>query len=245
MCAKVAQELGHPDPRITQYHIACLLHDLGRAGLDQRLFGKIWSWAKNQKIPTRPREWRDQHPETRYGRESADFIRMYKSDLERQGIPLDDWAKEQIDMRLGFSRRLRKQLQRAKPQLKKWGIRWESWMELIMLYYYYPEKLTHSPPWVRQLGEILVACEQLEAYSNNRRGRDYYARAKESFEEAFQFLSGLCTEGIISPDVLNTVRRITAEGTFNKILSAARGRPLSLPERRFLKTLKQEPLPCR
>ena len=54
MCAAVATALGHGTERVRQYQIACLLHDLGRAGLDRQLFGKIWSWAKEHAIPTRP-----------------------------------------------------------------------------------------------------------------------------------------------------------------------------------------------
>ncbi len=240
MCATVAAELGHPQSRIRNYQIACLLHDLGRAGLDQRLFGKIWSWAKQHHIPTRPREWRALHPQTPYGRETSAFLRLYKKDLLQQGIPIDDWTREQIEMRLGFARRLRKQLQRVKPQLKSLGIHWATWMELIMLYYYYPEKLAQAPSWVRQLSEILVACEQLEAYSNNRRGRDYYARSKESLAEAFQYLAGLHSQGVIGQDVLETIRRLTAQGTFNNILSAARRQTLSSRERRYLQTLYSE-----
>ena len=239
MCAAVASELGHPPRRIQQYQVACLLHDLGRAGLDQRLFGKIWAWAKQQKIPTRPREWRFAHPETPYGQETKAFLRLYANDLVRQGISIDQWTIEQIEMRLGFARRLRKQLKTVKPQLKTMGINWASWMELIMLYYYYPEKLEHTPSWVKQLGEILVACEQLEAYSNNRRGRDYYARSQESFIEAFEYLAQLRSNGIISRKVLNTVRRMTALGTFMNILTAARGKSISTKERRYLRTLSQ------
>ncbi|HSV90711.1 MAG TPA: hypothetical protein VLH80_06410, partial [Nitrospiraceae bacterium] len=51
MCVAVATALGHGAERVHQYQIACLLHDLGRAGLDRRLFGKIWSWAKERGIP--------------------------------------------------------------------------------------------------------------------------------------------------------------------------------------------------
>jgi hypothetical protein len=240
MCATVAAELGHPQLRIRNYHIACLLHDLGRAGLDQRLFGKIWSWAKHQHIPTRPQEWRAKHPETPYGGETAAFLRQYKKDLLHQGIPIDRWTREQIEMRLGFARRLRRQLQRVKPQLKSLGIRWASWMELIMLNYYYPEKLVQAPSWVKQLGEILVACEQLEAYSNNRRGRDYYARSRENFSEAFQYLAGLHSQGVIGQEVWQTIRRLTAQGTFDNILSAARGQTLSAHDRRYLQTLYSE-----
>ena len=62
--------------------------------------------------------------------------------------------------------------------LRELGVAWSPWMSRIMLYYYYPEKLAGAQPWVKQLAEILVACEQFEAYSNQRRGRDYYVRRK-------------------------------------------------------------------
>lgn len=240
MCVAVATQLGHPQQRIQNYQIACLLHDLGRAGLDQQLFGKIWSWATQHHIPTRPREWRTLHPETPYGRESAAFLRLYKKDLLREGIPIDKWTREQIEMRLGFARRLKRQLRRVKPQLTNLGVRWASWMELIMLYYYYPEKLAQAPSWVKQLSEILVACEQLEAYSNNRRGRDYYVRSKENLAEAFEYLAGLHSQGVISQDVLQTIRRLSAQGAFNRILSAARGQSLSPHEHRYLQALSSE-----
>ena len=51
MCAAVAAALGHDPARVRQYQIACFLHDLGRAGLDRVLFGRIWSWAKQHGIP--------------------------------------------------------------------------------------------------------------------------------------------------------------------------------------------------
>ena len=41
MCVAVAMALGHGAERVRQYQIACLLHDLGRAGLDCRLLGKF------------------------------------------------------------------------------------------------------------------------------------------------------------------------------------------------------------
>src|SRR6476619_7660956 len=115
MCAAVAIRLGHPPDRVRQYQIACLLHDLGRAGLDRRLFGKIWSWAKERGIPTRPREWRAIHPETIYGRETEAFLRCYRNDLEAEGITVTSWAKEQVEMRLGYSRRLVRRLRAVRP----------------------------------------------------------------------------------------------------------------------------------
>ena len=237
MCAAVASQFGHSPERLKQYHIACLLHDLGRAGLDQKLFGKIWSWATQHGIPTRPREWRSRFPNTPYGKESQSFLKRFGPDLKRQGIRLDSWTREQIDMRLGFAQRLRKQLRIIMPELKRLGVKWTPWMERIMLYYYYPEKLSKSHPWIRQLAEILVACEQLEAYSNNRRGRDYYARTQERFSDAFEYLTSLQSKRMVSQEVIETIRRLTSQGAFTQILESARGTALHKQERHYLQTL--------
>lgn len=237
MCVTVADRLGHPRDRIRRYHVACLLHDLGRAGLDRQLFGTIWSWAKQRGIPTRPREWRALHPRTTYGRETEAFVSLYRRDLISSGVSMDTWAVEQIEMRLGYARRLARRLRAVKPKLKTLGIEWQSWMHQVMLYYYYPERLAQAKAWVRQLAEILVACEQFEAYSNQRRGRDYYARNKESLSEAFAYLDKLGQEGILSSQVLLAVRALTAEGVFDSILEDARGEPLTPSDRRYLRGL--------
>lgn len=232
----VANRLGHPRDRVQLYHVACLLHDLGRAGLDRQLFGIIWSWAKQRGIPTRPREWRAVHPRTIYGRETEAFVSLYRRDLEASGVPMDAWAVEQIEMRLGYARRLARRLRAVRPRLKMLGIGWEPWMQQVMLYYYYPERLAKAKAWIRQLAEILVACEQFEAYSNRRRGQDYYARKKESLPEAFAYLEKLEQEGILSSEVLNAVRLLSAEGAFDTILAEARGEPLSRSDRRYLRS---------
>jgi hypothetical protein len=237
MCAAVAQRLGHPADRIYQYQVACLLHDVSRAGLDRRLFGKIWSWAKAHGIPTRPREWRAVYPATVYGRETEAFLSRYGADLETAGIPMTPWAKEQVEMRLGHARRLRRRLVMVRPALRRMGLRWTPWMRDVVLYYYYPEKLAKARPWVKQLAEILVACEQFEAYSNRQRGRDYYVRRKETLADAFAYLDKLAQEGILSGDVINALRGLAGEGTFDAILEAARGGPLTNAERRYLRSL--------
>jgi hypothetical protein len=150
---------------------------------------------------------------------------------------MDKWAVEQIEMRLGYARRLARRLRVAKPTLKKLGVEWQPWMQQVMLYYYYPERLARAKPWVRQLAEILVACEQFEAYSNQRRGRDYYARNRESLPEAFAYLDKLEQEGILSSQVLDVVRALTVAGAFDSILEAARGGPLTRNDRRYLCSL--------
>ncbi|MCP9448929.1 MAG: hypothetical protein NNA21_02560 [Nitrospira sp.] len=234
MCTAVAERLGHPADRLVDYQVACLLHDVSRAGLDRRLFGKIWSWANAHGVPTRPREWRAKYPSTPYGRETEAFVSRYGSELEAAGVPMTAWAKEQIEIRLGHARRLRRRLAIVKPALRRLGLRWAPWMSDVMLYYYYPEKLLNAKPWVKQLAEILVACEQLEAYSNRRRGRDYYARMRESFPEAFAYLDRLQTEGLISKPVMAALRELVAEGKFDAVLEQARGRRLTDAERRYL-----------
>ncbi|MCP9447596.1 MAG: hypothetical protein NNA22_08515 [Nitrospira sp.] len=237
MCAAVAERLGHPADRLYHYQIACLLHDVSRAGLDRRLFGKIWSWAKAHGIPTRPREWRAKYPTTPYGRETEAFVSRYGRELEKAGVPLTAWTKEQIEIRLGHARRLRRRLTVVKPALRRLGIQWMSWMGEVMLYYYYPEKLSRAKPWVKQLAEILVACEQLEAYSNRQRGRDYYGRTQESLPKAFAYLDRLKNEGLLSEEVLTALRELVAEGKFDAILEQARGRRLTHGERRYLRRL--------
>ena len=245
MCAAVATRLGHPPGRVTHYQIACLLHDLGRAGLDRRLFGAIWSWAKQHGIPTRPREWRAVHPETRYGRETEAFWKLYAPALKAAGVSIDDWAREQVEMRLGYARRLARRLRALKPRLKELSVRWESWMGLVMLYYYYPEKLKGATSWVRQLAEVLVACEQFEAYSNRQRGADYYTRRRESVEEAVNYLTKLRLEGILSHVVVDALISLASEGAFDRILMEARGTALSPREKRFLRTMTSGGAACR
>ncbi|MBM4138912.1 MAG: hypothetical protein FJ244_05455 [Nitrospira sp.] len=237
MCVAVAHRLGHPADRIYQYQVACLLHDVSRAGLDRRLFGKIWSWAKAHGIPTRPREWRAVHPATIYGRETEAFLSRYGADLEAAGIPMTPWAKEQVEMRLGHARRLRRRLVVVRPTLRRLGLRWTPWMQDVVLYYYYPEKLAKAKPWVKQLAEILVACEQFEAYNNRQRGRDYYVRRREALTDAFAYLDKLAQDGILSGNVMCALRGLAGEGAFDAILEAARGCSLTNAERCYLRSL--------
>jgi hypothetical protein len=240
MCAAVATRLGHPPLRVRQYQIACILHDLGRAGLDRKRFGEIWSWAKRRGIPTRPREWRAVHPDTAYGKETEAFLSRHRAELESAGIPMDAWSKAQVEMRLGYARRLARRVRQVKPALAALKVAWAPWMESVMLYYYYPEKLAGVAAWIRQLAEVLVACEQFEAYSNRQRGQDYYTRQRETLPEAFAYLEKLRVEGILTTTVVRTLRVLAAEGAFDRILAEARGTPLSRGEVRALRSLGKE-----
>jgi hypothetical protein len=87
------------------------------------------------------------------------------------------------------------------------------------------------------LAEVLVACEQFEAYSNRRRGRDYYGRKTEALTEAFAYLDKLRQEGLVSEEVLGMLRRVAGEGLFDGILEEARGGPLTRRERQYLRGL--------
>jgi hypothetical protein len=118
------------------------------------------------------------------------------------------------------------------------GVRWEPWMQLVMLYYYYPEKLAGAKPWVKQLAEILVACEQFEAYSNRRRGRDYYVRKKETIIDAFVYLEKLEREGILGRDVIKAMKHLAAEGAFDEIIADARQHGLTSKERTLLRRME-------
>jgi hypothetical protein len=244
MCAAVATYFGYDKEIVRKYQIACLLHDLGRAGLDQKLFGKIWSWASAHKIPTRPLEWRKKYPETEYGNETEAFWDMYCSQLQEIGVENTDWAKEQIEMRLGYARRFNKQIKNIKPKLRKQGIEWTDWMEKVVLYYYYPEKLDNVPNWIKKLAEILVGCEKLEANCNRMRGNDYYNRENESFFDAFKYLDNLKNKNCISKKVLFEIQRLVAKGLFDDILREARGGYISEEELKFLRTINTEDNKC-
>ena len=147
-------------------------------------------------------------------------------------------------MRLGYARRLRRIMKQVKPILRQHKIQWSPWMEKVTLYYYYPEKLADDAIWVHQLGEILVACEQLEAYSNRERGNDYYNRSNESFADAFDYLDSLQKKGQLGREVLSTLRYLTARGVFDSILKSARKRQLSKKDMRFLRSLNTGDKTC-
>ena len=237
MSAAVATYLGYDKEIVREYQIACILHDLGRAGLDKKLFGKIWTWAENHKIPSRPLEWREKYPQTEYGFETEAFWDMYSSKIQEMGIKNIEWAKEQIEMRLGYARRLNRLIENIKPSLKKQGIEWTDWMQKVILYYYYPEKMKDSPRWMREFGEILVGCEKLEANSNRIRGKDYYNRIDESFEDAFNYLNKLKDEDRISEKVLFAIQTLVSEGLFDGILKEARNGYISKKELKFLRSI--------
>jgi hypothetical protein len=93
--------------------------------------------------------------------------------------------------------------------------------------------------WVKELAEVLVACEQFEAYSNQRRGRDYYVRKKETIADAFAYLSRLEGEGILSARVMKAMKDLAAAGRFDAVIAEARGGRLTPGDRRFLRGMER------
>ena len=77
-----------------------------------------------------------------------------------------------------------------------------------------------------------------EAYSNRRRGRDYYVREKETLIDAFAYLETLQRDGIVSGVVVRALRRLTAQGEFDAILEEARGCAFTRGERRALRAME-------
>ena len=150
---------------------------------------------------------------------------------------MDDWAREQVEMRLGYARRFRRQLRAVRPRLRQMRLPWHAWMTRVVLYYYYPEQMQGAPAWVRQLGEVLVACEQFEAYSNRARGRDYYSRARETLAEAFDYLDSLRRDGRLGEPVIAALQALCAVGAFDDVIKEARGAPLPPTDRRLLRRL--------
>ncbi|MGC4099689.1 MAG: hypothetical protein QM706_21575 [Nitrospira sp.] len=122
-------------------------------------FGTIWSWAKQRGIPTRPREWRSRHPQTTYGRETEAFVSLYRQDLIASGVPMDHWAVEQIEMRLGYPGVLptiaHRETDIGGTRRRVEAV--DATGDAVLLL---PERLAKAKAWVRQLAEILVACER-------------------------------------------------------------------------------------
>src|SRR2546428_924923 len=109
-----------------------------------------------------------------------------------------------------------------------------------MLYCAAPERLDRAAGGVRERAGVRGAGEELGAYSNRQRGRDYYTRKKESLPEAFAYLDKLQVEDILSPRVVQAVRDLAAAGAFDQLLAEARGAALPRRELRYLRSLKQD-----
>lgn len=216
------------DPRwYEDLEVTCLLHDLGRAGMDPQLFGAVFTLAERRGIPVRIRQFLEKYPDVPEVEAAERFIALLTPDLERAGIPIDPRLREHVEMRLDFRGRLRRVLAQSKPRLAAVGVHVAPWMETVMLYYYYPHLMEGQPPDVRLMGEILVACENFEAYNNARRGRDYYGRSAEQLRSVFEALAEFVRQGLVSERVMKALRSLTAAGQLDDVIKEARGLPAS------------------
>jgi len=63
-------------------------------------------------------------------------------------------------------------------------------------------------------------------------------RKKETLVDAFAYLETLQRDGIVSGTVVETLRRLTAQGVFDAILEEARGCAFTRGERRALRAME-------
>ena len=145
---------------------------------------------------------------------------------------------------MGFDRRVRRVLAQRERDLQALGITVEPWMEQVILYYYYPERMMGAPEYVRLMGMVLVACENFEAYNNAQRARDYYGREHPSLRDAFATIGRFVRDGLVTSQVSKALRDCTLEGEFDALVRESQGLPLDAPfredDRCFLRELRQE-----
>jgi hypothetical protein len=63
-------------------------------------------------------------------------------------------------------------------------------------------------------------------------------RKKETLVDAFVYLETLQRDGMLSGEVMEALRRLTAQGEFDAILEEARGRAFTSGERRVLRAME-------
>ena len=242
---RMARALGLDPSRYHDLEVTALLHDLGRAGMDPQLFGQLFGLAQELGLPVRIKELRGRYPQVAEEEATQFFLDLLGSALKERGIASDERLIDHARMRMDFKRRLRRVLAEKETDLKKLGVTLEPWMEKVMLYYYYPQEMTGQPQDVRLMAMILVACENFEAYNNWRRGRDYYARAKERLREVFAALERFREDGLVSPEVMAALRSLTASGQLDAVIKESRGVPADEPlpqeDLAFLKELASGP----
>jgi hypothetical protein len=209
--------------------VTCLLHDLGRAGMDPDLFGRIFGAAQERGLPVRIAELRARYAGVTDEDALPFFVDLIAPVLKERGIEVTPAVLDHIAMRMNFKGRLRRMLAQREPELRSLGIAIEPWMETVMLYYYYPHGMDGQPDDVRLMGMLLVACENFEAYNNVRRGRDYYGRKGEQLRDVFTTLEGFQARGLVSARVMAALRRLTAAGELDAIIKESRGLPPGAP----------------
>lgn len=220
---KAAKRLGIRGETLEELEITTLLHDLGRVGLEPNLFSKIFGYAKAEGLPVRITELISQYSHVKKEQAATYYERLVKPVLKKYGIALNDRVRRHIEMRMNFERLLKKEIKRHEKEFEKLGVKISDWMVKVMLYYYYPEYLAKSSAKNKLMGMLLVACENLEAYNNIRRGRDYYGRRKESLQESFDVLKRFVSQKLITKEIYDCLRQLVSSGDLDHILAESRG----------------------
>ena len=223
MVLLVARALGLDQKWERDLEVACLLHDIGRAGMDPAFFSQVFSLAQQRGLPLRIRELRKAYPSVSEADATGFFMKLMEPHLKVEGIVIDARLLEHVRMRMDFKARVREALAKAKPQLDALGIDFQPWMEKVVLYYYYPQDMEGESSEVRLMGMALLACENLEAFNNSRRGRDYYGRQQERLREAFAALARFKDDGFVSAEVIACITQLAASGQLDEVIKESRG----------------------
>ena len=244
MVLRVARRLGVAGEALRKLEVAALLHDVGRAGMDAALFGRIFQAAQSAGLPVRVGELVRRYPHVSKDDAAEAFLEMARPALEAAGIAIDDAVVQHVEMRMSFDRRVRRVLAERERELRALGVTVEPWMEQVILYYYYPERMAGAPEDVRLMGMLLVACENFEAYNNVQRARDYYGREHPSLGDAFATVRRFVREGLVTPQVYDALRDSALDGELDALVresqGLAPGAPLRDDDRRFLRDLRRE-----
>ncbi len=145
---------------------------------------------------------------------------------------------------MAFDRRVRRILDQKKRDLQTLGVTVDPWMEQVILYYYYPERMEGAPEDVRLMGMVLVACENFEAYNNVQRARDYYGRDRPNLRDAFATVRRFVRDGLVTSQVYDALRDSTLEGELDLLVRESQGllpdAPLRQEDIDFLRELRRE-----
>ena len=244
MVLLVARRLGFTEETLRKLEVAALLHDIGRAGMDATLFGRIFQAAQASGLPVRVGELVRRYPHISKEHAAEAFLDLARPTLEATGLVVDNSVVQHVEMRMGFDRRVRRVLADKVADLQALGVTVEPWMEQVILYYYYPERMEGASADVRLMGMVLVACENFEAYNNVQRARDYYGRDHPSLRDAFATVRRFVRDGLVTSQVYDALRDSTLEGEFDALVRESQGLPSDAPLRQedvdFLSELRRE-----
>ena len=219
----VARRLGVSGETLRKLEVTALLHDIGRAGMDAVLFGRIFQSAQAAGLPVRVGELVQRYPYISKEHATEAFLELARPALEAAGLVVDDSVVQHVEMRMAFDRRVRRILDQKKRDLQTLGVTVDPWMEQVILYYYYPERMEGAPEDVRLMGMVLVACENFEAYNNVQRARDYYGRDRPNLRDAFATVRRFVRDGLVTSQVYEALRDSTLKGDLDVLVRESQG----------------------